>query len=130
MNFENREQMIEQKLRFAKIMGVIFDALFICDIEHDKISLQLRPRLTLLVGQLAEKYPPKINPAIPSAEIKLSITRESLKTLHQTIMETITRRFNEIGMKGFKKDDLFKELETIIKEAIKYEKGHREAEKT
>lgn len=129
MNFENREQVIEQKRRVGKIMETIFDALFICDIEHDKIGTQLRPGLGLLAERLAEKFPPEIKPIISSTEIKLSITQENLETLHQTVMETIVKKFEEIGMKGFNEDDLFRELKTTIREIIKYEKEHRDAEK-
>jgi len=128
-NENDRGQFIEQKRRVGKIMDVVFNALFICDIENDKICPEIRPKLSSLVEQLAEQFPPELKAVIPPIKTKVSITRESLETIHQTVMAVITDGLRAVGMRRFEENDLFKRLEANILEAIRYEKGHRDAEK-
>ncbi len=121
--------MIEQLRRVGKIMNIIFDALFICGIENDKIYPEVRTKFHLLVEQLAEQFPPEIKSKISEIKHTLSITQESLETLHQNIITVITNGLRELCMKGFEESGTFKELKAVIKQIIQHEKTHRDAEK-
>lgn len=113
----------------GKIKGIIFDALFICDIENDKIAPELHPELNNLVDRLVREYPPEKNKSISSAGKKISITRESLDTIHQNVMDAIIEGFKEAGMEEFEESETFKKLAETVRGIIQHEKNFRDEEK-
>ncbi len=128
MGFEDPKSTIEQRLRESKITDAIFDSLFICDIENDKIDPKLRPELNDLVARLATDHPPDLAHSSPLPSKKLSITQEDIDTLHQTILDDMANRLRHLGMSGFEGEQTFQELSKLIKGIIQNEKGHRSAE--
>lgn len=115
-----------EKMRFrSKMLNAVYDALFICDIENDKIPADLKSRLDRSIDELIPEQIPLGNPEIPSTDDKLSITHESLKALHEKIMGTIVHAFSQLGLADAGKSKTLDEAVTAI---IQNEKSHRDAE--
>lgn len=110
----------------AVIRDIIFDALFICDIENDKIPTELKTELHRCVSNLLPDDPTQARMDVPPITEKLSITGEDMTTLHTRVMGAVRERLAVLGVTDTKKLD---ELGEVVFSIIQHEKANRDAER-
>lgn len=125
-NIEHRQLKIE-KLKFkGKTKGIIFDALFICDIENDKIQPDLKMELNRIVEDLVPGEMPQSQAETQPITDKLSITKETIEILHACVMKAIKDNLNLLGITDAEKID---SLNNVVFNIIQHEKSHRDEER-
>lgn len=107
------------------IRDVIFDALFICDIENDKIPNELKTKLNHCVESLLPDAPDLTRVVTAPITDKLSITGEDMETLHTRVMAAVKDRLAVMGVTDSQK---LEELGDVVFQIIQNEKVHRDAE--
>lgn len=125
-NREHRQPNIERLKLTGKIKGIIYDALFICDIENDKIPTELKADLNRNVEGLIPDDLPQSQIETPPITNKLSITKETIETLHVHVMDAIKASLSVLEITDAKKLDL---LSDVVFNIIQYEKSHRDKER-
>ena len=121
---ETRQAQIEKMRLEGKINAIVYDALFVCDIENDKIPSKLRKELKTTVEHVTLNEETKIYKKTKPITDKLSITSETIEKLHEYVMGIIKDRLNALGVM----DTNIELLNDIIYKIIRHEKLHRDEE--
>ncbi len=116
-----RQQLLEQRRRERETMNVIFGALFIFDIEYDKIRQPYRQQLDDWADSIAVLPEIKINDE-PIRD-KESITRNTINFIVERVMTAITGKLANLP------DDKRIELEKIITPLMTTEQSLRLVER-
>jgi len=122
-SIEHIQPKIEKLKLIGKITSIVFDALSICDIENDKIQFELKRELhRIIIENLIPDVTPHTQREMRPIEDKLSITKETIESLHRHVMEVIADNLAILEIGNAEK------LSDVVFEIIKYEKSHRDKE--
>ncbi|MFH1404527.1 MAG: hypothetical protein ABIH21_00315 [Patescibacteria group bacterium] len=121
-----KTQKIERMQTESKIWSVVFDALFICDIEHDKIPGDLKAELRTIISDLLDSGTPVKISKPEKPQKKLSITQESLTQLQQTVIAQIDSSLETMGLTITQ--SIHERLSSAVLQIIQREKRLREKE--
>ena len=127
LEYQNKIERRNELVILAQLFDLVFDALYLIDIEPDKIPSELKSQLRTVLKELSDRHqlqPIKYQPGVS----KISVRKNDLAALQEAVSEKTKENFLGAGLEQIIATTEFTRLLEVISIIVAREKDNRDQE--